>query len=128
MLHSKGNNNQNKWQPTVWEKIFANDFTNKGLVTKIYKLLMMLNNTTTNDPINKGTKDIIRHFSKVDIQIAKKHVKRYSTSLILSKIWIKTAMRYHFTLVKMAIIKKIYKQMLESVWREWNPPTLLVGM
>ena len=128
MLHSKGNNNQNKWQPTVWEKIFANDFTNKGLVTKIYKLLMMLNNTTTNNPINKGTKDIIRHFSKVDIQMAKKHMKTYSTSLILSKIWIKTAMRYHFTLVKMAIIKKIYKQMLESVWREWNPPTLLVGM
>ena len=128
MLHSKGNNNQNKWQPTVWEKIFANDFTNKGLVTKIYKLLMMLNNTTTNNPINKGTKDLIRHFSKVDIQMAKKHMKRYSTSLILSKIWIKTAMRYHFTLVKMAIIKKIYKQMLESVWREWNPPTLLVGM
>ena len=128
MLHSKGNNNQNKWQPTVWEKIFANDFTNKGLVTKIYKLLMMLNNTTPNNPINKGTKDIIRHFSKVDIQMAKKHMKTYSTSLILSKIWIKTAMRYHFTLVKMAIIKKIYKQMLESVWREWNPPTLLVGM
>ena len=143
-----------KWKFSFieWKKIFANEVSDKGLISKTYKQLMQLNIKNTNNLIKERTEGLNRHFSK-DIWMSRKHMEKCSTSLITSTqegegpspgqlrkasprggqhgLHLQVNQNcndwYYLTPVGVAIIKSLHQQMLERMWRKENPPTLLVG-
>ena len=80
---AKNTISRTKRHPIVWKNIYVNDISDKGLTSKMPKELTRLNTQNENNPIKKCVVDMNRHFSKEEIQVANRHMKRCSTSLII---------------------------------------------
>jgi hypothetical protein len=96
-----------KRQATEWKKIFASNPSNKGLIPRIYREHKTLSPQRINTPMKKWGHELNREFSKEEVQIDSKHMKKCSISLVIKKMQIKTTLRFHFhcTPVRMATIK-----------------------
>jgi hypothetical protein len=88
---------------TEWEKTFATYTSDKGLITRIYRELKKLNSPKINEPITKWATELNRTFSKEEIQMAKKYMKKCSLSLAIKEMQIKTTLTFHLTPVRIAI-------------------------
>jgi hypothetical protein len=95
--------------PTEWEKIFASETLDKGLITRIYRELKKLNSPQIKDPIKIWATELRRTFQ--EIQMAKKHMKKCSPSLAIKEMQIKTTVRFHLTPIRIAIIQNTTNNM-----------------
>jgi hypothetical protein len=93
-----------KRPPTEWERIFASYTSDKELTTRTYRELKKLNSPKINETIKKWASELNRTFSKEEIQVAKKYMKKCSPSLAIKEMQIKTTLRFHLTPVRIAII------------------------
>jgi len=94
-----------KWQPTDWEKIFTKPTSDRGLISNIYKELKKLDFSEPNNPIEKLGRVLNKTFSAGGYRGAEKHLKKWSASLIIREMQIKTTLRFQLTLVRMAMIE-----------------------
>jgi hypothetical protein len=114
---------------TQWEKIFASYISDKGLITRTYREFKKLNSPKINEPIKKWATEPNRTFSKEEIQMTKKHMKKCLPSLAIKEIQINTTLRFHLIPNRIAIIKNTTNVVvLVRLWGKRKPGTLLVGM
>jgi predicted transcriptional regulator len=100
-----------KRSPIEWEKLFTSHTSDKGLITRIYRELKKLNSPKINEPIKKWATELNKTFSKEEIQMIKKHMKKCSPSLAIKEMQIKTTLRFHLTYVRKTIIKNTNNNM-----------------
>ena len=99
--------NRRKWEPTKCKKIFTNSASDRGLISKIYKKLKKFDSIELNNPIKKWSTEPNRDSSMEESQMAEKHLKKCSTSLVIREIQIKTTLRFHLKQVILAKIKYV---------------------
>jgi hypothetical protein len=99
--------NKTKMPPTDLERIFTNPKSDRGLISNIYKELKKLDSRKSNNSIKKWGSELNKEFSTGEYQMAEKHLKRCSTSLIIKEMQIKTSLRFHLTTIRIAKIKNL---------------------
>jgi hypothetical protein len=108
--------------------MFASYTSDRGLITRVYRKLKKLNSPKTSGQIKKWANELSRTFSKEEVQMAKKHMKKCSPSLAIKEMQIKTTLRFHLTPVRIATIKNTKTIVGKDVGRKRNLHILLVGM
>jgi hypothetical protein len=99
--------NKTKRPPIDLERIFTYLKSDRGLISNIYKELKRMDYRKSNNPIKRWGSELNKEISPEEYRMAEKHLKKYSTSLIIREMQIKTTLRFHLTPVRMAKIKNL---------------------